>query len=62
MKRAPVTTVGAAVVTPIEPRRSYAVAVRILEGERLRWVTDARHVVLTQGAPDHFESILRQVQ
>ncbi len=45
----------------IDERMSYAVQVRIEAGERLLFINDQHHAVLTRGAPNHVDLILKGV-
>ena len=45
----------------IDPRFSYAVSARIEDGGRLLFISDQRYAVITRGAPNHVDMVLRAV-
>jgi putative lipoprotein len=45
----------------IDPRLSYAVEARIEDSGRLLFISDQHHAVLTRGAPDRVDLLLRAV-
>lgn len=45
----------------IDPRFTYAVSARIEVDGRLWWISDTAHPVLTRGAPDSVEVLVRRV-
>lgn len=46
----------------IDARMSYAVQARIEDGSRLLFVTDRHYAVLTRGAPQHVDLVLKSVR
>lgn len=45
----------------IDPRFTYAVQARIEDGGKLLFINDQRYAVITRGAPNHVEMVLRAV-
>ena len=45
----------------IQANHTYAVQARIEDGGVLRFITDQRHAVITRGAPNHVELVLRPI-
>lgn len=45
----------------IDPRLTYAVQARIEEGGKLLFINDQRYAVITRGAPNHVDMVLRAV-
>lgn len=45
----------------IDPRFTYAVQVRIMEGERLAFINDSSYQVITRGMPTHVDMVLVMV-
>jgi len=43
----------------IDPERAYAISARILQGDRLLFVTDTVHHVITRGNPTQVDMVLR---
>jgi putative lipoprotein len=47
--------------TKIQPNYSYAVQARIEDGGKLLFINDQRYAVITRGAPNHVDMVLRAV-
>ena len=47
--------------TDIDERFTYAVGVRIMEGDRLAFINDTRYEVITRGSPTHVDMVLVKV-
>jgi putative lipoprotein len=45
----------------IDPRYSYAVQARIEDGDRLLFISDRHHAVITRGAPTQVDMVLKAV-
>lgn len=45
----------------IDPRLTYSVSARILRGDKLLFISDTVHPVITRGHPDTVEIVVRPV-